>query len=239
MRLMSISESTPRDASEHDAERGPFTYADVLSSRLEKAGAKPKTVRTRLRLMAGVVEALEEDGVHELRVASCAARAGVAHGTFYNYWPDGSVATQAVLSDFMDTVTERRPAAPAGATTYERILSANRYYAVVYRRNARLMRCLMQLGNARADFAAIGQAANLALARRVVRGWERADPAAAALPEAARLARALACIAMVEGVLREIYVRPAPPPLAGMEDEAVAQLISACWYRILFGREPS
>ncbi|WP_372624468.1 TetR/AcrR family transcriptional regulator [Falsiroseomonas sp.] len=220
------------------AARGPFAYREVLTQRLAEAEAQPKTARTRLKLMAGVVAVLEEDGVHELRVANCAARAGVSHGTFYNYWPDGSAAAQAVLSDFMATVTARRPGAPAGASAHQRILAANRYYVVVYRRNAQLMRCLMQLGNAEPDFARIGQAANLALARRVVRGWERAEPEAAALPEAARLARALACIAMVEGVLRELYVRPSPAPLAGMGDEEVAQLLSDCWYRLLFGREP-
>jgi AcrR family transcriptional regulator len=236
---MSTSEIVPGHAvADGMAARGPFTYREVLADRLAAAEAQPKMARTRLRLMAGVVAVLEQDGVHELRVASCAARAGVAHGTFYNYWPDGSAAVQAVLSDFMGTVTSRRPAALAGASAYERILAANRYYAVVYRLNAQLMRCLMQLGNAEPDFARIGQTANLALARRVVRGWERAAPEAAALPEAARLARALACIAMVEGVLRELYVRPAPAPLAGMTDEDVAQLLSASWHRILFGRDP-
>ncbi len=218
---------------------GPFAYREVLIDRLAEAKAQPKPVRTRLRLMAGVLAVLEEDGVHELRVANCAARAGVSHGTFYNYWADGSAAAQAVLSDFMATITARRPGAIAGATAHQRILAANRYYVVVYRKNAQLMRCLMQLSNAEPDFAArIGQAANLALAQRVVRGWERADPKAAALPEAARLARALACIAMVEGVLRELYVRPPPAPLSGMSDEEVAQLVSACWYRLLFGRNP-
>lgn len=240
MTLMSISEITRAPAAPDKTEaRGPFGYREMLAQRLADAEAQPKTARTRLRLMAGVVDVLEEDGVHELRVASCAARAGVAHGTFYNYWPDGSAAAQAVLSDFMATVTARRPVAPAGASAYERILTANRYYVVVYRRNARLMRCLMQLGNADPEFARIGQVANLALARRVLRGWERAEPSAAALPEAARLARALACIAMVEGVLRELYVRPAPEPLAMMGEEEVAQLLSSSWYRLLFGREPA
>ncbi len=239
MTLMSISEILGAHArSDEVGARGPFSYREVLAQRLAEAELQPKTARTRLRLMAGVVAVLEEDGVHELRVASCAARAGVAHGTFYNYWPDGSAAAQAVLSDFMATVTARRPGAAAGASAYQRILTANHYYVVVYRRNARLMRCLMQLGNADPEFARIGQAANLALARRVVRGWERAEPGAAARPEAARLARALACIAMVEGVLRELYVRPAPEPLAAMGEEEVAELLSASWYRLLFGREP-
>jgi hypothetical protein len=156
------------------AARGPFAYREVLTQRLAEAEAQPKTARTRLKLMAGVVAVLE--------VANCAARAGVSHGTFYNYWPDGSAAAQAVLSDFMATVTARRPGAPVGASAHQRILAANRYYVVVYRRNAQLMRCLMQLGNAEPDFARIGQAANLALARRVVRGWESAEPARGGAP---------------------------------------------------------
>jgi len=236
---MSISETLPPPAGLRvAAERGAFRYRDLLAQRLEAAADAPKTARTRLRLMAAVAAVLEQGGVHELRVASCTAHAGVAHGTFYRYWPDGSAAAQDVLSDFMRTVTARRPGAPPGAPAYQRILAANRYYVGVYRLNAGLMRCLMQLGNVRAEFARIGQAANMALAARVVRAWERADPSAAALPAAARTARALACIAMVEGVLRDLYVRPALEPLAAMGEEEVARMLSACWFRILFGRDP-
>lgn len=85
----------------------------------------------------------------------------------------------------------------------------------VYRANAGLMRCLMQLGNVEPEFARIGQEANLALAARVVRARECAEPAIA-VPRRERTARARACIAMVEGVLRDLYVRPALEPLAAM-----------------------
>lgn len=217
---------------------GPFSYPEDLLRRLGAIAAAPKTQRTRLRLMAATAALLEERGFHDLRVADCAERAGVAHGTFYRYWADRGAAAQQVLADFMATITARRPPRAGDAPLFDRITASNRYYVGVYRRNAGLMRCLMQLGNTDPDFARIGQAANLALARRVVRAWEREEPAARALPEDERTARALACIAMVEGVLRDLYIRPAPAPLAAMGEEAVAALLSACWFRILFGREP-
>jgi AcrR family transcriptional regulator len=220
------------------APHGPFVYPELLHARLAAPSGAPKTVRTRLRLMAAIAALLEEGGFHELRVADCAARAGLAHGTFYRYWPDREAAAQAVLADFMAGVRARRPISAPGTALYPRILAANRYYVRVYRENAGLMRCLMQLGNVLPGFARIGQEANLALAARVVRGWERADPSAATLSEREKTARALACIAMVEGVLRDLYVRPALEPLASMDEEAVAELLSASWYRILLGRDP-
>ena len=217
---------------------GPFCYPEELLHRLTVHAAAPKTQRTRLRLMAATAALLQQRGFHALRVADCAEQAGVAHGTFYRYWPDRTAATQEALTDFMATISARRPPRAGGKPLYERIVASNRYYVGVYRRNAGLMRCLMQLGNSDPDFARIGQQANLALARRVLRAWEREEPAIRALPEPEKMARALACIAMVEGVLRDLYVRPAIEPLNVMREEEVADLLSACWFRTLFGREP-
>ncbi|WP_439577082.1 TetR/AcrR family transcriptional regulator [Elioraea sp.] len=229
-----MSASTVAEA----AGRGSFVYRDQLAARLAAVAREPKTVRTRLRLMAAIATLLEEGGFHDLRVADCAARAELAHGTFYRYWPDRSAAAQDVLGDFMATVRSRRPVGAAGTGLYPRIVAANRYYVRVYRANAGLMRCLMQLGNVEPAFARIGQEANVALASRVVRAWERADPAALDLPDHEKTARALACIAMVEGVLRDLYVRPALPPLAAMDEDEVADMLSASWFRILFGHDP-
>ncbi|WP_019013834.1 TetR/AcrR family transcriptional regulator [Elioraea tepidiphila] len=236
-----MSEFQPKPSLEaraaDDSRHGPFVYRDELGARLALAADEPKTVRTRLRLMGAVAALLEEGGLHDLRVADCAARAGLAHGTFYRYWPDRSAAARDVLGDFMATVRARRPVSAPGTALYPRIVAANRYYVRVYRANAGLMRCLMQLGNVEAEFARIGQEANLALAARVVRAWERADPALD-LPPHERIARALACIAMVEGVLRDLYVRPALAPLASMGEDEVADMLSTAWFRILFGRDP-
>ncbi len=237
MKVMSMSEIAVRlDEAAVAEARGPFRYRDELGSRLAAASGQPKTAQTRLRLMLAIAAVLEEEGLHGLRVADCVARAGLAHGTFYRYWQDGSAAAQAVLSDFMATVRARRPAPAPRHALAQRIIAANRYYVPVYRLNAGLMRCLMQLGNVDPAFARIGQAANIALAERVVRAWMRADPRAAALSEAQRMARALACIAMVEGVLRDRHVRAPIEPLASMRDDEVADLLSDGWYRMLFGR---
>ena len=217
---------------------GPFCYPEELLHRLALNAEAPKTQRTRLRLMAATAALLARRGFHDVRVADVAEQAGVAHGTFYRYWPDRAAATQDVLADFMATISARRPPRAGDKPLYERIVAANRYYVGVYRRNAGLMRCLMQLGNSDPGFARIGQQANLALARRVLRAWEREEPAVRDLPEQERMARALACIAMVEGVLRDLYVRPAIEPLDAMREEEVADLLSACWFRTLFGREP-
>ncbi len=237
---MSMSDSLPRHEEAAAAEppaRGPFRYGIDLAFRL--AGAEQKTARTRLRLMIALAGALEEGDLHTLRVADCVARAGLAHGTFYRYWPDAGAAAHAVLADFMATVTARRPQGASHAGLHARIVAANRYYVRVYRLNSGLMRCLMQLGNADPAFARIGQEANVALAARVVRGWEREDPAGTArLGAREKTARALACIAMVEGVLRDRHVRRPLEPLASMSDDTVADLLSDAWYTVLLGHPP-
>jgi AcrR family transcriptional regulator len=236
---MSDRQATPRTppARATGAACGPFCYRAELMARLEAAQSSAKTVQTRLRLMLALTAVLEEGDIHTLRVADCVARAGLAHGTFYRYWDDAGTAAQEVLSDFMATITARRPSLPREAALHGRIIAANRYYVRVYRLNAGLMRCLMQLGNMRPEFARIGQAANVALAKRVVRAWDREEPAATtSLPMPLRMARALACIAMVEGVLRDRHVRSPLEPLASMSDDAVADLLSEGWYRMLFGK---
>ena len=220
------------------ATRGPFAYIDDLEARLAAATDEPKTALTRLRLMGAVASVLESEGVHGLRVAPCVARAGVAHGTFYRYWPDGRSAAREVMADFMAAIRRRRPASSRDLALYPRIVAANRYYVQVYSLNRGLMRCLQQLADAEPSFARIGQEANLSLARRVARAWVRSQPEAVAIPESLRLARALACIAMVEGVLREILLRPPPEPLVGMQLTEVADLISHCWHSMLMGRAP-
>lgn len=217
---------------------GPFVYGEDLAARQTQAEDAPKPARTRLRLMMAVAEVLAEEGLHGLKVADCASRAGLAHGTFYRYWRDGRSAAQDVITDFLATIRRRRPAT-GGMPFADRIVAGHRYYAEVYRRNAAMMRCLGQLAAADAEFCRIGQEANLALAERVLRSWQRADPASATLPEAERLARVLACIAMADGLLRDIYLRPPNAPLAAMTTEQVADLLSACWQRVLLGARPA
>ena len=233
---MSVSLTTDRK-SIGDA-NGPFAYGEDLAARLAQAEDAPKPARTRLRLMMAVAGVLAEEGLHGLKVADCARRAGLAHGTFYRYWRDGRSAAQDVITDFLAAIRRRRPAT-GGMPFTDRIVAGHRYYAEVYRRNAALIGCLGQLAAADAEFSRIGQAANLALADRVVRSWQRADPTSAALPEAERLARVLACIAMADGLLRDIYLRPPSAPLAAMTTEQVADLLSACWRRVLLGDRPA
>lgn len=233
---MSVHAITVEADAAAPAARGPFAYRDELAARTGAPRSSAKTAQTRLRLMLALTAVLEEGNIHTLRVAECVGRAGLAHGTFYRYWTDAGAAAQEVLSDFMATVRTRRPHQPRSAALHERIIAANRYYVRVYRLNAGLMRCLMQLGNIDPAFARIGQAANVSLAERVVSAWEREQPAAAALPRPLKMARALACIAMVEGVLRDRHVRSPLEPLASMSDDAVADMLSDGWHRLLLGK---
>src|SRR4051794_8177372 len=124
---------------------------------LRQAAASPsltKAERTRLRLLAAIAARLI-GGVEAaaLRVSDIAAEAAVAHGTFYRYFADRQMAIEALLADFVrflrDRLAESRIAGssdvPPGSRA--RVLAATLTYVRLFRDNAGLMRCLMNLGS--------------------------------------------------------------------------------------------
>jgi hypothetical protein len=69
------------------AENVQFSFMQTLLKAAEAPGIR-KIQRTRLRLLASIAKQLS-DGAEQadLRVADVVAAAGLAHGTFYRYFP--------------------------------------------------------------------------------------------------------------------------------------------------------
>lgn len=212
-----------------------FSLPEVLREELESAPKLARSEATRRRLLIAASELIQESGFGDLKVADICRRAGFAHGTFYLHWKDRREAAHDVLTAFMEAIRRHRPPRQPDHSFFERLMVGHLYYIEVYRRNVGLMRCQGQLADELEDFAAIGLNANLALARRVLRAVEGEAPAVAAQPEAERLAAALGCIAMVDKLLHEVFVRGLA---IGLTDAEFARTLSISWYRALLGRDP-
>ncbi len=216
------------------ADGGPLDFASVLLGEAAKPDLR-KTDRTRAALLASIAAELQSGVLRgDLKVATVTAKAGLAHGTFYRYFPDIGAATEALVEAFSAFVREELEGAREGEPgSRERVRGATLIYARVFRANAPLMRCLFDLGG---DASAVSRslqelnwqwnmrmAASIAKRRAVATG-ERPQPPAELLPVAYALG------GMIDAFLTELYLRkdPALDHLAG-DEEAVADLLTGLW----------
>jgi AcrR family transcriptional regulator len=215
---------------------------------LRLAAASPglaKSERTRLTLLAAIAARLTV-GVEaaSLRVSDIAAEAGVAHGTFYRYFADRQSAVEALVADFVgflrDRLAESREGPPGSRA---RVRAATLTYVRLFRDNAGLMRCLMDLGSEGAGFRdslhALNRAWNSRVAtaiaqRRAALAGEPAQTAASTVPTAYALG------GMIDEFLTQLYLRR-DPALAGLagDEAAVADLLTELWCRGAYGSVPS
>src|SRR4051812_39457870 len=90
----------PQTISQDQKNGHTLDFARALLARAETAGLR-KTERPRLRLLASIAMALMS-GVErtDLKVADVTRRAGLAHGTFYCYFTDMRMASDALIEEF-------------------------------------------------------------------------------------------------------------------------------------------
>jgi AcrR family transcriptional regulator len=60
-----------------------------------------KKAETRQLLMASAVRVFHEKSIHDTRVSDIVSRAGVAQGTFYNYFPSKEALFKAIAEEYM------------------------------------------------------------------------------------------------------------------------------------------
>jgi len=236
-------QTDPKQDLNPDPESGDsLKFSGVLREMADTAARK--TERTRFRLLAAIAEELA-DGVErsDLKVAAVTARAGVAHGTFYRYFEDIGVATEALIEAFSAFLRKRLSGERFGAPgSRERVRATTLVYARLFAENAALMRCLFALGAGDSAFARTYGELNrdwyqrmaLAIARRrSAATGERTGPAEA-------LATAYALGGMIDEFLAQIHLRgdPALAHLAG-DPEAVADLLTELWCRGAYGTVPA
>jgi AcrR family transcriptional regulator len=186
-----------------------------------------KRARTRRKLLDAARVVFERDGFHDARLADIVQEAEVATGTFYNYYD----SKEEIFRDLMDTVVadliERSSEhdVPPRDDPIGRIYASNRAYVRGYRRHARLMTLLLQLGE-------IGDTAQLNIRAtferrlsRAIRRWQEAGLAYADL-DPVYTANALAY--MVDRFLYEWTVLNLE-----YDEEQVIETLSKLWVRAL------
>lgn len=178
---------------------------------------------------------MQEDGYHELKISAICDAADCGHGTFYRYWTDREAVARDVMTDFMAAIRACRPPLPEGTPLHERVLFGHMYYIEIFRLNAGLMRCLVQLSYQVPGFAEIGQKANRHLAQRVLRAFRREGFPRQGRSESQDLALALGCIGLVDEMLRNIFINNASIRISTKD---LAILFLKAWYRTFLTREP-
>jgi AcrR family transcriptional regulator len=218
-----------------------FRLVDVLLDRAERMQHRPRRARTLAAIIASTAREMERSGIEGLTVARIASAAGLAHGTFYLYFENRTAAAMAVRRFFDAAMRRFRPRGGGRLPAFEAILRMNSFYAASYAANADLLRALQLLLYTQPEYARWRDRINhtwsrtilLDLARRLPRGGVE-------YPQATQILLIRSAIAMVDEMLREIYVHRGPSiALAVTDDEEVARFISLAWYRVLYGADPS
>jgi AcrR family transcriptional regulator len=237
----------PLDASDIPAAADGESFVAVLR-RAAGAPGLPKPERTRITLLAATAARLGA-GIEPaaLRVSDIAAEAGLAHGTFYRYFADRRAAVAALLAEFVrflrDRLAESRAERQGGAPgSRDRVRAATLTYVRLFRDNAGLMRCLMDLGAEGAGFRDSFHALNRDWNGRVAAAIAHRRAALAGTPpETAEtmLPTAYALGGMIDEFLAQLYLRR-DPALAGLagDEAAVADLLTELWCRGAYGSLP-
>lgn len=210
-------------------------FAQVLARTADRPGLR-KTERTRLRLLAATAAALEaEQEPAALRVADITEGASLAHGTFYRYFPDRAEAVEALVGEFARFLREQLGTVQEGApASRARVRAATLVYLRLFRANAGLMRCLMDLRRETAPFRerfhALNRDWNSKVASAIAARRGRGEPAEALLPTAYALG------GLVDEFLAQLYLRR-DPALASLrtDESATAELLTDLWCRGAYG----
>ncbi|WP_134765665.1 TetR/AcrR family transcriptional regulator [Nocardioides sp. 1609] len=122
----------------------------VSAEQQERRETGPLTGRGHARraaLLDAARRVFEERGFLETRVADIAAEAKVAQGTFYTYFDSKDAIFQAVAARVAgDMIVELGSNRPLAAATYERTYAATQRFVDSYRRNAKILALIEQVG---------------------------------------------------------------------------------------------
>jgi len=109
---------------------------------IAESAAQRKSVRTRAQICRAGCELLAQRSLAALTVHDICARTGIAHGTFYIYFPDRQVFVAELLSQFvafvqdmLRTASRQDGADPVRATTAT--------YYQLFSENPGMMKCLI------------------------------------------------------------------------------------------------
>ena len=126
----------------------------ALPSQTGRAPVSARGTRTREALVTAARRVFERDGFLEARITDIAAEAGVAAGSFYTYFTGKEDAFAAVMEEVNEQMLHPRliGSATDRSDPVGQIEAANRAYLAAYRRNAKLMALMEQVGQVDEDF---------------------------------------------------------------------------------------
>lgn len=217
-----------------------FNMAQVLKAHAANQGKRSKRIRTRAQILAAAAREMELAGYEALTVERIAAATGMAHGTFYRYFTNRSAVASAIIMRYMALVRRNRPRAIVAATPFQRIHAYHRYYTANYAANAAMLtgrEALMRESPALMEERdQVNDAWGHIVLCDLVKRYRM--PAETVVDPFAKLV-ARSAMAMVDELLREIYVYKSPHLTDLVEcEEQVAELISFMWFRAIFGETP-
>ncbi|MEZ5218629.1 MAG: TetR/AcrR family transcriptional regulator [Ilumatobacteraceae bacterium] len=135
-------------------------------------------MRTRSSLVKAARALFEKQGFLETNVGDIAARAKVAHGTFYTYFASKEDIFAEVVDELLvdrDRIADAEPPVREEAWLSERIERANRGYFNSYVANARMMAVLEQVATFNSRLAQVRRMARKSSVQRnadALRRWQ-------------------------------------------------------------------
>ncbi len=135
----------------------------------------PRRARTRQKLLTAARVVFEQAGYHNARLADIVVEAGVATGTFYNYYPSKQAIFRELVTIVIADLYDDSGADLLRDDPIAGIYKANRAYVEGYLRNARMMTVLLQIGPL-PDVRELGRDVHRDFETRVskaIRRWQR------------------------------------------------------------------
>ena len=192
-----------------------------------------RRARTRKKLLDAARVVFERDGFHDARLADIVREAGVATGTFYNYYRSKEEIFRdlvtLVIADLVQRPEHEQPRDDPIASIYE----ANRAYVAGYRRNARMMTILLQIGR-RAEVRDLGIGVHNTFEDRIARAIERWQRDGLVYPDLDPVYTANALSYMVDRFLYEWTVLD-----LDYDQDKVVETLSRLWVRSLGLEQPA
>jgi AcrR family transcriptional regulator len=204
-----------------------------LSLAREAAGGR-KRDRTRAAIQQAACTVLDRAPLSSLTVAELCRVAGVAHGTFYIYYPDRHALLADLLKQFVEYV-QRAMRGASHAAPEESARAATAAYYRLFERNRGMMKCLVNHLDEFPETRDAFQALNREWIETVVAAAERKlarSNRAGSVPPDELMRRAYALGGMVDQYLSALFLSEDPTLASVSKDpDAVIDTLSFIWQR--------
>jgi len=131
------------------------------STHLKKQAKRIKEVRsgerTRQLLMAAAAELLESTTLRDLHVSAIRKPVKASQGTFYIYFKDKYDLVAQLLRDYIEFELRTMPVLDEYEDIYDLNVDVHYWYAEMFRLNAGIMRCFIQLNDTSTEITELWQ----------------------------------------------------------------------------------